>query len=107
MGGAPGGSHPPAGLTLRETGWGEGHTCLGRGWPQQYGPDYKEGIDSISEHIKNDGCQVSHRQQEKLLKCKGGKQEEPCGMWLELASMLYIVCVSVFSLPITWEQVPL
>ena len=78
--GAPGGSHRPVGLTLRETGWGEGRTCLERGWPQQYGPDYKEGIDSISEHIKNDGCQVSHRQQEKLLEWKGGKQEEPCGM---------------------------
>lgn len=32
----------------------------GGGWQQQYGPDYKEGIDSISTHIKNG------HQQEKL-----------------------------------------
>ena len=32
----------------------------GRGWQQLYGLDYKEGIDSISKHISNDGCQLSH-----------------------------------------------
>lgn len=53
------------GLTWGNRMGGRAHVS-GRGWQQPYGLDYKKGIDSISEHIRNDGCQVSHHQQEKL-----------------------------------------
>ena len=82
--GGSGGLPPSSGPDPEGNRMGGGAHLSGGGWPQQYGPDYKEGFDSINKHIKNDGCQVSH-QQEKLLEWKGGKQEEPCGVWLELA----------------------
>lgn len=51
----------------------------GRGWQQPYGLDYKEGIDSISKRIRNDGCQVSPISKRNYKEGKGESRRSPVG----------------------------